>query len=377
MNAKVNKTHLSIFLLTLPMLLASVGCTVPGMRLNVTAQGNDEPFVDFNSHDAANVDVFPINIATIKRLHDEASAIPPSPKLVAAVGAVKVEDYRVGPQDVLRVTVWDHPELNNPSGTTTADPSNSGRIVAADGTMFYPYVGTIKVEGKTTQEVQQYLKTALNKVIREPQVEVAVQTYHSRRVFVSGEVKTPIVEYITDAPLRVSEAIAGAGGVVVTADPSRVILTRDGKAIELNLYAESALGDVSQDVMLKAGDVVMVPELRPRKVFVMGEIEKQGSLPFPPGKYSLTDALGDSGGVIQNSSNPAQVYVIRIVDGGTPVIFHLNARNPDALLVADSFDLLPRDVIYVEAAEVSRIGRIISQVLPAATALATGRTIAQ
>ena len=56
------------------------GCTVPGMRLNVTAQGNDEPYVDFNSHDAPNVDVFPINQLTIRRLRDEAAAIPPRQK---------------------------------------------------------------------------------------------------------------------------------------------------------------------------------------------------------------------------------------------------------------------------------------------------------
>jgi polysaccharide export outer membrane protein len=346
------------------------------MRLNVTAQGNDEPYVDFNNHDAANVDVFPINQLTIRRLRDEAAAIPPPAKMIAAPDAARADDYRVGPQDVLRVTVWDHPELNNPSGTTTADPSNSGRIVAADGTMFYPYVGTIKVDGKTISEIQIYIKNALNKVIREPQVEVAVQTYHSQRIFVAGEVKTPGIEFITDAPLHVSEAIAAAGGLTENSDPTRVLLTRNGKSVELNLYDEFAKGDASQDLMLRAKDTVMVPELRPRKVFVMGEIAKQGSLPFPPGKYSLTDALGDSGGVIQFSSNPAQIYVIR-VSGGRPVIFHLNARNPDALLIADDFDLYPRDVIYVEAAEISRIGRVISQVLPAATALATGRTIAQ
>jgi polysaccharide export outer membrane protein len=122
--------------------------------------------------------------------------------------------------------------------------------------------------------------------------------------------------------------------------------------------------------------VVTVPEARGNKVFVMGEIVKQGSLIFPPGKYSLTDALGDSGGVIQYSSNPAQIYVIRTA-GTKPVIFHLNARNPDALVIADDFQLHPRDVIYVEAAEISRIGRVISQILPVASALATGRTIAQ
>ena len=353
-----------------------VSCTVPGMRLNVTAQGNDEPYIDFNSHDAANVDVFPINVATIRRLRDE-EAVVKAPILNSIMAIPQnVSDYRLGPQDVLRVTVWDHPELNNPSGTTTADPVSAGRIIAADGTMFYPYVGTIQVTGKTTKDVQTYIKNSLNRVIRDPQVEVAIQTFRSQKVLVSGEVKTPLLEFITDASLHVSEAIAAAGGITPDGDPSRVLLTRDGKALELNIYQEYSRGDTSQDLVLKAGDVIMVPELRPSKVFVMGEVAKQGSLPFPPGKYSLTDALGDSGGVVQFSSNPSQIYVIRVIEA-KPVIFHLNARNPDALLVADQFDLHPRDVIYVEAAEVSRIGRVISQILPAATALATGRTIAQ
>jgi polysaccharide export outer membrane protein len=369
------RKRVGIFTLMLPWVLLISSCTIPGMRLNVTAQGSDEPYVDFNARDATNVDVFPINMATIQRLRDERQA-EPKPTAVLAAAKTPSEDYKVGPQDVLRVTVWDHPELNNPSGTTTADPASSGRIVAVDGTMFYPYVGTIKVEGKTIAQIQNYIKTSLARVIREPQVEVAVQTYKAHRVFVAGEVKTPMIEFVTDAPLRISEAIAAAGGPTPDADVTRILLTRAGKSMVVDLYGEFASGDVSQDVVLQAGDVVMVPEGRPRKVFVMGEIGKQGSLPFPPGKYSLTDALGDSGGVVQFSSNPAQIYVIRI-SGGKPVIFHLNARNPDALLIADDFDLYPRDVIYVEAAEISRIGRVISQIVPAAQALATGRTIAQ
>lgn len=348
-------------------------CTIPGMRLNVTAQGNDEPVVDFRG-DASNVDVFAINSETIKRLNDEDMQVS-NPAFHSGTGSVlKPQTYRLGPGDILRVTVWDHPELNNPSGTTTGEAV--GRIIGADGTMFYPYVGTIMVTGKSTQDVQKFIATALSRVIRDPQVEVNVQTYRSQRIFVTGAVKTPGVQFLTDAPVNASEAIALAGGIDPAADLTRVMVTHEGKPTSINVFDEWSHGDISREVALVSGDVVTVPEARGNKVFVMGEIVKQGSLIFPPGKYSLTDALGDSGGVIQYSSNPAQIYVIRTA-GTKPVIFHLNARNPDALVIADDFQLHPRDVIYVEAAEISRIGRVISQILPVASALATGRTIAQ
>jgi protein involved in polysaccharide export with SLBB domain len=77
----------------------------------------------------------------------------------------------LGPGDILSIIVWDHPELTTPAGTfRTAE--QAGTVVAEDGTMFYPYVGVIKVAGKTTREVRDMLANKLAKYIEKVQIDV-------------------------------------------------------------------------------------------------------------------------------------------------------------------------------------------------------------
>src|SRR5262249_42873018 len=123
--------------------------------------------------------------------------------------------YVLGPQDVLRITVWDHPELTNPSGTAN---ELSGRIINADGTFFYPYMGNVQAGGRTVQEVRDTLEKGLGGILRKPQIDVSVLTYRSQRVYVAGEVKNPGSVPITDVPVSIADAIAQTGGLTPEAD---------------------------------------------------------------------------------------------------------------------------------------------------------------
>ncbi len=81
------------------------------------------------------------------------------------------------------------------------------------------------------------------------------------------------------------------------------------------------------------------------------------------GRMTLTEALSDSGGPNQTLSDPARIFVFR--GGlGKPEIYHLDAKSPDALILADRFPLQPRDVVYVDRAEGIRWNQIIGQVQP-------------
>ncbi len=280
--------------------------------------------------------------------------------------------YLVGPRDILSITVWEHPELTIPAGEFRSADS-AGNIVGEDGNIFYPYAGIIKAAGRTVEAIRADLTEKLSKYIEQVQLDVRVTSYRSQRVYVVGEVKQPGIQFVKDIPLTVLEAINSAGGVEARADLSNIILTRDGKTYSINLLSLYEKGDITQNVMLKQGDILNVPDNDFNKIFVLGETVGAGgssggvggkrSFSMNKGRMTLTEAISESGGPNQTTSDAARIFVFR---GGLnkPEIFHLDAKSPDALLLADRFPLQPRDVIYVDRAEGIRWNQIIAQIQP-------------
>ncbi|MGR9114456.1 MAG: polysaccharide export protein [Gammaproteobacteria bacterium] len=282
--------------------------------------------------------------------------------------------YIVGARDILNITVWEHPELTIPAGEFRSAES-AGNVVGEDGTIFYPYAGIIKASGRTVEEIRQELTDKLSKYIENVQLDVRVASYRSQRVYVVGEVDKPGIQLVKDIPLTVLEAINNAGGAAAEADLRNITLTRDGKTYSINLLALYEGGDISQNVLLKHGDVLNVPDNNFNKIFVLGETTIAGtgaarsrSVFMNKGRMTLTEAISEAGGPDQNTSDPARIFVFR-GGVGKPEIFHLDAKSPDALLLADRFPLQPRDVIYVDRAEGIRWNQIIAQIQPTITLL--------
>lgn len=288
--------------------------------------------------------------------------------------------YRVGPRDILNITVWDHPELTIPAGEFRS-AETAGTVVGEDGNIFYPYAGIIKAAGKTVEEIREVLTQKLSVYIEQVQLDVRVTAYRSQRVYVVGEVKTPGIQLVKDIPLTVLEAINSAGGFDTEADSRNIILTRDGKTYNVNLLALYEGGDLRQNVTLQHGDVLNVPDREFNKIFIFGDSTSgttgTGSGAFPggsnstrskslymsKGRMTLAEALSDAGGLNQDFSDAARIFLFR--GGlGKPKIFHLDAKSPDALLLADRFPLQPRDVIFVDRAEGIRWNQVIEQVQP-------------
>jgi polysaccharide export outer membrane protein len=289
-------------------------------------------------------------------------------------------EYRVGPRDILNVTVWEHPELTIPAGEfRSAD--TAGTIVGEDGNIFFPYAGIVKAAGRTVEDIRDEITKKLSVFIEQVQLDVRVISYRSQRVYVVGEVTTPGIQQVKDIPLTVLEAINSAGGLSSNADSRNITLTRNGKTYNVNLLALYEGGDLSQNVLLQHGDVLNVPDREFNKVFVLGETTsstigggstatpngsqstRSRSLYMSKGRMTLTEALSDAGGISQDLADAARIFVFR--GGlGKPKIYHLDAKSPDALLLADRFALQPRDVIFVDRAEGMRWNQIINEVQP-------------
>ncbi len=278
-----------------------------------------------------------------------------------------VPEYRLGPGDIISIIVWDHPELTIPAGSfRTAE--QAGTVVAEDGTIFFPYVGVIKVQGKTTSEVRLILSTKLAKYIEKVQLDVRMVAFRSQQVYVVGEVVKPGIQQVTDIPMTVLDAVNRAGGFTPDADFSRVLLTRRGTTYLVDIQAMYDYGISEQNALLEQGDIVNVADRSYNKVFVLGEVAKPGSLVMNKKRSTLAEALSDSGYINQTTADPRWVYVMR-GNSDMPELFHLNASLPDAMLLADRFPLRPRDIIYVDTAPIVRWQRVIANMLPTAQML--------
>lgn len=316
------------------------------------------------------IDYRPLDAQTLDMLQGPADASPWTSTQPALFSAEPAEpgsyQYLVAPGDVLRITVWEHPELTNPSGT---DEELSGRIVNGDGSLYFPYAGLLQAAGKTVQQLREEITRGLRSVIRAPKVDVSVMQYRGQRVFVSGQVRNPGLQQVTDVPPDLADILARAGGVTEDADLGAVLVTRGQAQARVDLEALYYRGDVRANLRLRHGDIVNVPQRHAARVYVTGEVLRPQRLLMPRGVLTLADALTEAGGLDPGAADASQIYVIRDQAGGRPLVYHLDARSPEALLSADRFALRSRDVVYVDAAPVVRWSRLISNILPSATVL--------
>ena len=178
--------------------------------------------------------------------------------------------------------------------------------------------GVVHAAGRTVEEIRDELTRRLSKYIEQVQLDVRVAAYRSQRVYVVGEVAEPGIQLVKDIPLTVLEAINNAGGVKPEADQRNITLTRDGRTYSINLLSLYEGGDISQNVLLKHGDVLNVPDSMLNKVFVLGETNyfvaggatgRSRSLVMNKARMTLTEALSEAGGFDRNVRSGADFRV--------------------------------------------------------------------
>lgn len=177
--------------------------------------------------------------------------------LIFAAPVASAEDvsdentYLINPGDVLSISVWREESLQI-----------TDVLVRPDGYVSFPLVGNLKVAGKGLQAVSEEMASNLTKYIPDPVVHVAAKTLSGNLVYVIGKVARPGV-YPMGSKLDVVQALSMAGGMTPYAAANKVqILRREGSqqsAIQF-AYGDIEKGEnLEQNIILKAGDVVLVP----------------------------------------------------------------------------------------------------------------------
>lgn len=214
--------------------------------------------------------------------------------LFSVFSGARAQDYRLGPRDVLSVTVLRHPELS--AERIEVDPGGRIRL---------PFVGPIVAAGKTTSEVTAIVSRGLRSQLNDPTVTVSILQTRPQQVSVSGAVKNPGLFEIGQN-WRISEAIAAAGGLTASSETSTATFSRAGTpavAVDLlNILRNTAS---NENRRLRAGDNLRIIE-NTVPIRVAGAVATPGALEVPRGT-SIRDAIALAGGFAAGASRAVAV----------------------------------------------------------------------
>jgi polysaccharide biosynthesis/export protein len=260
----------------------------------------------------------------------------------AALAQPEENEYLIGSQDIVTVTVYDHADL---TGKYT---------VESDGSFTFPLIGRVKASGLTRHQLEESLKTSLSDgYLKNPQISVSMDEYKSQRVFVMGEVRAPGAYQLT-GNMTIIEVLAKAGGTTQTAAEEVLIvrphaagrgsgpvegptLATDSEATVLKTnIRELQSGSLSQNLTLKDGDTIVVNKAQ--SVYVFGQVRAPGAYPIDRGTTVL-QALSLAGGVTDRGST-GRIKIVRTVDGAKKelkVKLTDTVEPGDTLIVAERY----------------------------------------
>lgn len=248
-----------------------------------------------------------------------------------AEAPTQTTDYRVGSGDLLKVTVFDHPELS-------ADVR-----VSQSGFITYPLLGQVSVLGSSTHAVEMSIRKGLaaGRYVREAQVSVLVIDYQSQKISVVGQVIKP-GQYALTTSNTVLDLLAQAGGVATgpagvagLAGDSAVLIRQNGSKVPIDLQGLFG-GDPAQNPPVNPGDTIFVP--RASQFYIYGEVQRPGIYRLER-NMTVSQALSTGGGLTPRGSERRTLVKRRGADGKevtTSVRASDSVQPDDVLLVRPS-----------------------------------------
>jgi polysaccharide export outer membrane protein len=304
----------------------------------------------------------------------------------------------IGVGDVLNMSIFEAAAggLFTPSQSAGARPGNfvdlPPQAVDQRGSIRVPYAGEVPVAGLTITEIERAVVARLQNRAIEPQVVVSLNQQHASVVSVLGAVATPGVLALNSVGERLLALIARAGGPRFEAIESYVTLQRDGK--EVRVLLSRVVHDPRENIFIRPNDVIFVTHEAP-SFTALGALNQNvfgfnSEIAFDVETLSLAQAIGKAGGLTDQQSDPAEVYVYRYEDrrflekfgidttrftyDRIPTIYHLNLRDPSGYLVAAGFQMKSKDIMFVANARVVDYYKLLTLINNTATTASTAAT---
>jgi len=288
---------------------------------------------------------------------------------------------KIGVGDTILVSIWEAAGggLFGASPTDNVSPGSRNvmipeQVVGRDGMITVPFAGQVPVVGRTPFEVQRAIEQRLSEKAIEPQAIVTVAKSLSNSVTVTGEIVTGARIPLSVRGDRLLDVIAAAGGAKSPVYETFVRLSRGG--VTATIPMERLVSNPAENIYAQPGDVLTLVRL-PQSFTAFGATGTNALIPFTAERMTLGEALAKAGGLQDQRSDPAGVFLFRyeppaIVkalgrpmlgtgpDAATPVVYRLDLRNAKSFFLAQRFPVEDKDIVYVANAQLNELQKFFT-----------------
>lgn len=374
----------SLVLGILPLFLL-VGCagTGPANLDFVSASRSEEARF-------ALVDVDETSIGVVSRWH--------RPSLSAVFG-----DYRrpaanrIGIGDAVQIHIWEAgtsalfvSQTDDRAASMTRATQIPEQVVSREGDINVPYAGRIKIAGKTPSEVEDLIVSQLHDRSAQPQALVTLTHNLTNSVTVTGDVTNSARLALNAGGDRLLDVITQAGGARSPIDETYITLSRNGQTLSVPMQV--LLTNSKENVYVRPGDTITVSRAI-QSFTAVGATGRQAQVQFDAAGITLEEALGKSGGLLDEKADPRGVFVLRyeptelarnfpsvpsrlLTGAFVPVVYRLDMKKPMSLFYARRFAIRNKDILYVSNAPLAEIGKVMGALVSIASPALTAYTAA-
>ncbi|HUU50578.1 MAG TPA: FG-GAP-like repeat-containing protein [Nitrospinota bacterium] len=259
--------------------------------------------------------------------------------------------YIVGPGDVLSVTFW-----------KASTPNISSVLVREDGKISYSYLDDLKVEGLTISQIDTLITNRLKKYIKKPRIDVTMEKYKSKTVFLLGEFTSTArgvsgggtYKFPLEGKTTLVDLLWEAGGVTDNANMTNITIHRRDKIMTFDLSKVFTEGIIEQNPILETGDRIKIAKIpeeeKKKKIFVLGEVDNPHVYKFTK-KATVAEVLSASKG-LDHVKMSRHISIIR-GDFANPRVIPIDTkkllRHGD---LSQNIALLDGDILFVPRSDI-------------------------
>ena len=306
-------------------------------------------------------------------------------------------DLRIGVSDSVVVTIWEAAagglfsaaatDRNLTAGSRTATIPE--QVVARDGTIKVPYAGRIRVAGMRPADVEDAIVKALQGKAIEPQAVVTISKNLSNTVTVGGEVASGTRVPLSTKGDRILDAIAGAGGIRISAHDAFIRLTRHKYTV--SIAYNTLLNNPEENIYVLPSDVITVVR-DPQTFTAFGATGRSEKVAFDTAGITLEEVIAKAGGLLDNRADPGGIFLLRfeptrlavelapnrpLRSAGdlVPVIYRLNLRDANSFFLARSFPIKDKDILYVSNSASDPVQKFLGLIGTVASPMISGAVV--